>query len=49
MEEATLNFFDFGVNNDLTLIVDEHGLLSLASFTPSSGCNEISFLFATFN
>jgi hypothetical protein len=32
MEELTLNRFDFCINNGSTLIVDEHELLSLASF-----------------
>jgi hypothetical protein len=48
-EELTLNRFDFCINNGLTLIVDEHDELSLASFIAFSRSFEISFRFATFN
>jgi len=44
-----LNFFDFGINNDSTLIVDEHELPSLESFIAFSHMVGISFIFSIFN
>jgi hypothetical protein len=49
MEELTLNLFDFNINSGLTLIVDEHGLFSLASFIALPRSIEISLVIETFN